>query len=361
VCDFAEHNLHVLNYSEPIDRLVSRDELAAHVHTLPDQPHWIPYRTSYYRRDWGFCMAHDTWRTLPEGEYHARIDASLAPGALSLAELVLPGRTDREVVFSTHVCHPSMCNDNLSGIAVQTLLFEWLAGIDREYTYRAVFVPGTIGAITWLWLHRERLPGPVAAGLVLAGLGDEGGFTLKHSRRGDTATERATRAAARAAGVELAERPFSPYGYDERQYCSPGFDLPVGRLSRTPFGEYPEYHTSADDLGFVSGQRLAEAVSLCQDVVRALEADRRWRSTMPWGEPQLGRRGLYDDAGGPGSAEDRRMAMLWMLNLSDGGWSLLEIAERAGLPFPVLEQAARRLADAGLLVAHEPHEEADEH
>lgn len=353
VVDFADHNLHVLNYSEPIDRVVTRSELASHVHTLPDHPDWIPYRTSYYRRDWGFCMPHRLWEGLPDGNYRAFIDSSLEPGALSLAEIVLPGRSEREVLFSTHVCHPSMCNDNLSGVAVQTLLFEWLADQDRHYTYRGVFVPGTIGALAWLWLRRRETAVPVQAGLVLAGLGDEGGFTFKRSRRDHSATERSVRAAARALQVSVEERPFSPYGYDERQYCSPGFDLPIGRFSRTPFGEYPEYHTSADDTGFVSADRLGESLACCRAFVEAMEADRHWVNTAPWGEPQLGRRGLYEDASGRPPGQAQRMALLWMLNLSDGHWSLLEIAERSGLSFRDLHEAAHRLADVGLLVARE--------
>ena len=348
VIDFRDSNLHVVNYSTPVRRTVSRDELAEHVFTLPDRPDWIPYRTTYYKRDWGFCLSENQWQGLRGDQFEVMIDSSLQPGALTLAECVLPGRSDREVLLSTHICHPSLCNDNLSGIAVQTHLMRWLAGLDRKYTYRAVFVPGTIGSLSWLWLNRDRLD-RIAAGLVLCGLGDRGGFTYKRSRRAGTLIDRAAEIALRDSGEAAAVRDFSPYGYDERQYCSPGFNLPVGRLSRTPFGEYPEYHTSADNLEFVSESQLGASLAFCQRVIRNIEANDTWENLSPCGEPQLGKRGLYDPIGGTMPSGDFRMALLWMLNLSDGTNDMLAIAERSGLGMNELLDAASRLADAGLL------------
>jgi len=348
VVDFREHNLHVLNYSAPVSMRMRRDDLAEHVFTMPDRPDWIPYRTSYYRETWGFCLTHNQWVGLPDGEYQVHIDSTLAPGALTLAECVLPGESEQEILFSTHICHPSLCNDNLSGIAVQTRLFQWLSRRARRYTYRAVFVPGTIGSLTWLWLNRDRLDG-VRGGLVLSGLGDAGGFTYKRSRQGRSWMDRIVEQALSDAGVQWQCREFSPYGYDERQYCSPGFNLAVGRLSRTPYGEYPQYHTSADNLEFVSENQLDGALRACQRIVEYLEADRYLHNLSPYGEPQLGKRGLYGAVGGGSGPDEFRMAMLWVLNLADGTYSLLDMAERSGQPLGLLAEAADALAQAGLL------------
>lgn len=345
--DFADHNLHLLNYSVPVRRRVARDELLEHVFTLPEHPGWIPYRTSYYRDNWGFCMAHDTLATLGDPEYDVVIDTTLEPGALTLAECVLEGESDQEILLSTHICHPSLCNDNLSGIAVLTWLMAWLARRERRLTYRAVFVPGTIGSLAWLHLRQQQLD-RIRGGLVLSGLGDAGGFTYKRSRQSRSPMDRLLQVALRDGTEPWQVRDFSPYGYDERQYCSPGFNLAVGRLSRTPYGEYPEYHTSADDLSLVSAPSLEGALGCCQRIVSYLEADRRWVNTKPHGEPQLGKYGLYGSIGGT-SADQQRLALLWMLNLSDGSHSLLDIAERSALDMGLLAEAAERLATAGLL------------
>ncbi|MEX0729913.1 MAG: DUF4910 domain-containing protein [Aquisalimonadaceae bacterium] len=345
---FQNHTLHVLNYSVPVRKRISREELRGHLFTLPDHPDWIPYRTSYYKEDWGFCLAHNQLSRLTDAFYDIEIDSSLAHGSLTLAECVIPGQTEEEVLLSAHLCHPSLCNDNLSGLAVQAYLLRWLASEPRRYTYRAVFAPGTIGSLAWLWLNRKRLHA-VRAGLVLTGVGDRGGFTYKRSRRGDAMIDRIVVRALQDEAGPSTVRDFSPYGYDERQYCSPGFDLPMGRLSRTPFGEYPEYHTSADDPDFVSAGQLQGALALCQRVVRYLEHNRIWRNLSPYGEPQLGKRGLYGAVGGAGGPDQQRMAMLWLLNLADGTRSLLDIADRAEIAMDVLMDAAERLERVGLL------------
>jgi aminopeptidase-like protein len=347
VVDFADSNLHVVGYSAPVDAAMPLHELRPHLHSLPEQPHLIPYRTSYYAEDWGFCLPHAQMETLPEGTYQVRIDAELAPGSLTYGEAVIGDGPD-EVLLSAHVCHPSLANDNLSGIAVLAGLGELLGTCRLRQRYRLLFIPGTIGAITWLARNEDRL-GAITAGLVLAGVGDRGPLTYKRSRAGDA---RIDRIAARVLG-ERDERhalqDFSPWGYDERQFNSPGFQLPVGRLSRTPHGTYPEYHTSGDDCDFVEPGQLADTLETLLAMVAVLETDGRYRNLAPKGEPQLGRRGLYGSIGGLPGEDDLRLALLWVLNLSDGDHDLLAIAERSGLPFDAVVDAAKRLEQAGLL------------
>jgi aminopeptidase-like protein len=260
----------------------------------------------------------------------------------------VPGATDDEVLISCHVCHPSLANDNLSGIALAVALGKHLAGVPLRHSYRFLFIPGTIGSITWLARNEDRVS-RIRHGLVLACVGDAGGFTYKRSRRGDAAIDRAVAHVLRHSGAPHTLVDFSPYGYDERQFCSPGFDLPVGCLMRSPQGQYPEYHTSADDLGFVSPASLAESFTTCLAVVDVLEHDARYVNQNPRCEPQLGRRGLYRSLGGEMDRASRELAMLWVLNLSDGSHTLLEIAERSGLPFAAIKTAADALVSHGLL------------
>jgi len=342
VIDFARSNLHVVSYSVPVRRTMPLAELKAHLRTLPDHPDWIPYRTSYYREDWGFCLSHRDLLALEDGDYEVVIDSTLADGSLTYGELFLEGRTGDEILISAHACHPSLANDNLSGVGLAAALAGSLAGARRSYSYRFLFIPGTIGAITWLALNEDRV-GRIKAGLVLTGLGDAGRLTYKRSRRGDAVIDRAAAHVLGQASPPGRVLAFSPYGYDERQYCSPGFDLPVGRLSRTPFAEYPEYHTSADNLDFVSARALGDSFDKTREILDILEQDETFVNLSPKGEPQLGKRGLYAEAG----AEE--MALLWVLNLSDGGHSLLDIAERSGLGFEAVRKAADKLAGAKLL------------
>jgi aminopeptidase-like protein len=349
VIDFQASNLHLVSYSVPVRATVSLAELSEHLFTLPDQPDRVPYRTAYYAERWGFCASQRLVDSLPEGDYEVCVDTTLADGHLTYGERLVQGELDDEVLVSCHVCHPSLANDNLSGIAVASRLARLLADGPRpRYSYRFLFIPGTIGSITWLARNQDQV-GRVRHGLVLSGLGDPGGFTWKRSRRGDTEIDRAMAHVLGRSGRPHQVVDFSPYGYDERQYCSPGFDLPVGRLSRTPFATYPEYHTSADDLDFVGPAQLADSLELCQQMVAVLEGNRTYRNLSPKGEPQLGRRGLYGQIGGRSDAEERQMAMLWVLNLSDGDHSLLDVAERAGLPFALVADVAGALEAAGLL------------
>jgi aminopeptidase-like protein len=348
VIDFQESNLHVVNYSIPVHRRVSLEELRERLHTVPDHPNWIPYRTSYYQENWGFCAAHNQFLTLADGQYEVSIESRLEDGSLAYGEYFLPGKRSDEVLVSCHACHPSLCNDNLSGVALVTRLAGLLAEATREYSYRFLFIPGTIGSITWLALNEEKLP-RIRHGLVVACVGDLGKFHYKRSRSGDAEIDRAAIHALRYCGEEYEILDFSPYGYDERQYGSPGINLPVGSLTRTPHGRYPQYHTSADDLGFVHPEALAGSLELYLAVVRILENNGRYVNLNPKCEPQLGKRGLYRTLGGHADAGRLELAMLWVLNLSDGAHELLDIAERAGLPFALILQAARTLVEHGLL------------
>ena len=349
VIDFQACNLHVLNYSVPIHERLPLEELKKHLFTLPDKPDLIPYRTSYYKEAWGFCLSHNQLQALPEGEYEILIDSSLADGSLTYGESFLPGESEREVLFSTHICHPSLCNDNLSGIAVMT----WLAAELRErprrrYSYRFLFIPGTIGSITWLARNEEGTK-RIAHGLVAANLGDPGKFHYKRSRRGNAEIDRAVQVVLRASGEEFGLEPFVPFGYDERQYGSPGFNLPVGSLTRTPWGRYPQYHTSADNLDFVRPEALEGSLRTYLAVMDVLEGNRRYLNLNPKCEPQLGRRGLYRTIGGDDSGRSRELALLWVLNLSDGENDLLDIAEWSGMSFEAIRAAADALLEVGLL------------
>jgi aminopeptidase-like protein len=347
VVDFQACNLHVLNYSVPVHERLSLDELKKHLFTLPDKPDLIPYRTSYYKEAWGFCLSHRAMLALPEGEYEVLIDSTLKDGSLTYGECLLPGESEREVLLSTHVCHPSLCNDNLSGIAVMTWLARALAERPRRYSYRFLFIPGTIGSITWLARNESRTD-RIAHGLVAANLG-VGAFHYKKSRRGDAEIDRAVLHALKTSGEGFGVEDFVPFGYDERQYCSPGFDLAVGSLTRTPWGRYPEYHTSADTLDLVRSEALAGSLAAYLRVVEILEGNRRYLNLNPRCEPQLGRRGLYRTIGGDDAGRSRELALLWVLNLSDGRHGLLDIAERSGMPFEAVRAAADALLETGLL------------
>lgn len=341
--DFRRSNLHVLNYSVPVHKTVSLGELKEHLFTLPDRPGWIPYKTSYYRENWGFCLSHDQFSQLEEGEYEVLIDSTLEDGSLSYGELCLPGAEEEEVLISCHACHPSLANDNLSGVSLAAFLARQLGSAAHRLSYRFLFIPGTIGAITWLALNERENVSKIRHGLVLAGVGQEGGVTYKKSRRGDAMIDRAAEYVLRNSGEPHQVLDFSPYGYDERQYCSPGFNLPVGCFSRTPHGTYPEYHTSADDLEFVRPHQLADSLKKVLAILDVLEVNGAYLNLMPKCEPQLGKRGLYNSIG------ENEMAVLWVLNLSDGNHTLLDIAERSGLRWDLLSSAVKLLCEHNLL------------
>jgi aminopeptidase-like protein len=348
VVDFRESSLHVVGYSEPVRARLSLDALRDRLHTLPDEPDLVPYRTSYYHRTWGFCLSQRQLEGLQPGEYDVVIDSTLEPGHLTYGEVRIDGETDDQVLMSTYVCHPSLANDNLSGIAVATIVARELAQRRLRHSYRVLFAPGTIGPLAWLHQNQATLD-RVKHGLTVSCIGDAGGFTYKRSRRGDATIDRAVEVVLRDAGVAHELVGWEPWGGDERQFCSPGFNLPVGCLMRTPHGGFPGYHTSADGLDRIRRASLAESVRACLDVIDVLETNRTCVNLSPYGEPQLGRRGLYRTSGGAVSSPDDERALLWVLNLSDGDASLLEIAASSGLAYPIVVRAAQRLEQAGLL------------
>jgi aminopeptidase-like protein len=350
VVDFQKSNLHVLNYSTPIRAKMTLRDLKSHLFSIPERPDWIPYRTSYYKEEWGFCLSQKQLLAMNEGEYEVCIDSDLEDGNLTYGECYLPGETTDEVLVSCHACHPSLANDNLSGLTVATFLANLLSKSDRRrYSYRFLFIPGTIGAITWLAQNRETV-GRVQHGLVLTCVGDSGGFHYKKSRRGSAEIDRAAAHVLKHQAEPFEMLEFSPYGYDERQYCSPGFNLPVGCMMRSVWGTFPEYHTSADNLDFIRPDQLAGSLRVCAEIVDVLENNQTYRNLNPFCEPQLGRRNLYRTTGG-GAIGEEINARLWVLNLSDGEHSLLDIAERSGIPFSLIRGAAEVLQQAGLLAA----------
>src|SRR5947208_71534 len=348
VIDFKKSSLRVLNYSTPVHKRMSLAELREHLYTLPDHPDWIPYKTSYYQERWGFCLSQNQLDDLKEGLYEVVIDSSLETGNLTYAECLITGESSDEVLISCHICHPSICNDNLSGMALSTFLARHLHGRPLRYSYRFIFIPGTIGAIPWLALN-ESVTDRVKHGLVVANVGDSGKMNYKKSRRGDAEIDKAVAHALKDSGGPYEITDFSPYGYDERQFCSPGFNLPMGSLTRTPWGRYPEYHTSADDLSLVQPRYLADSFNTYLSVLNILENNRCYVNQNPKCEPQLGKRGLYRQMGGNVESKEAELAMLWVLNLSDGSCSLLEIAERAGMTFELIAEAAALLFGQGLL------------
>lgn len=352
IVDLRNHTLHLMSYSVPVDATMSLEELRPHLYSLPDHPDWIPYRTSYYRENWGFCLPHRQIESLRPGRYRVRIDSELKPGSLTYGECVIEGEVDDEVLLFTHVCHPSLCNDNLTGIALATELAAQFCASRPRLTYRFVFAPGTIGSITWL-ARNEAHVGRVRHGLVLGLAGDRGPITYKRSRRGDAAIDQIAAFVLKDFGARARMVDFSPYGYDERQLCSPGFNLPVGRLTRTPNNEYSEYHSSADDFSLIDKDALAESLFAAASMLRIADRDATYLNLNPKCEPRLGKRGLFRLTGGthPGEFEH---ALLWVLNQSDGSSSLLAIARRAGLPFDIVASAADALAQVGLLRRQEP-------
>jgi aminopeptidase-like protein len=349
VIDFQKSSLHVVNYSVPIRAKMRLAELMPHLHSLPDHPDWVPYRTTYYKETWGLCLKHRDLQKLKDGEYEVVIDSTLEPGHLTYGELYLKGQTDDEILISSHSCHPSLCNDNLSGMVLATYLAKTLLSQERRYSYRFIFAPGTIGAITWLALN-EAKTSRIKHGLVIACVGDSGKFHYKKSRRGDAEIDAAAAHALEHAGYDYVISDFTPYDYDERQYCSPGFNLAVGSLTRTPHDHYQENHTSADDMEFVRPEYLAGSFDVYSRILGILEKNRKYLNTNPKCEPRLGKRGLYGAVGGKREANVNELSLQWTLNYSDGQHSLLDIANKSPFSFEVIAEAAERLAHHKLLV-----------
>ncbi len=348
IVDFANHNLHVVGYSIPVRGKMALSELKSRLFSLPEQPELIPYRTSYYKRSWGFCLPHHLLERLEEGEYEVCIDSTLASGSLTYGECLIPGEGDDEVLISCHTCHPSLANDNLAGIAVAVALAKQLAWAPRRLSYRFLFAPATIGSITWLALNPTLIP-RIKHGLVLTCAGDPGIVTYKKSRDGNALIDRAMLHVLKSGGWEHRIEEFHPYGYDERQYGSPGISLAVGCLMRSPHGTFPEYHTSADNLGFIQPESLADTRSKALEAFEVLEHNGRFVNLKPMCEPCLGKYGLYGDGGGQRTGQFEELALLWVLNQSDGSSDLLAIAEKSGMPFRKIFEASKVLQQAGLL------------
>ena len=357
IVDFAQSNLHVMSYSVPVRQSLPLSELKKHIYSLPDQPDLIPYRTSYYQENWAFCMAHRQLEELADGIYEVVIDSSLEDGHLTYGEHLHKGSSSDEFLLSAHICHPSLANDNCSGLALLAHLAKRISGLKTRHSYRFLFAPGTIGAITWL-AQNESQAGQIKHGLVMSMVGDGAGPTYKKSRRGNAMIDRAMMHVLHHSKLTPTIQEFSPYGYDERQYCSPGFNLPVGLFQRSKFGSIPEYHTSADNLDFITAEHLGKSYQLIAQAIDVIENDGTYYNRLPKCEPQLGKRGLYDAIGGH-KDPSANMAMLWVLNLSDGQHSLLDIAERADIPFATIHRTAQELERHDLLVNADPHASGD--
>jgi aminopeptidase-like protein len=345
--DFKTHNLHLLNYSVPVRAKMPLAELRPHLYSLPDHPDWIPYRTSYWREHWGFCLTQRQLETLPEGEYEVVIDSTLAPGSLTYAECSIRGELADEFLIFTHICHPSLANDNASGMAVAALLASEMIKCRPRLSYRFVFAPATIGSITWL-ARNETAARALRGGLSIGLLGDKAPLTYKRSRRGNTEIDHLASAVIRDIDASARVVDFSPYGYDERQFCSPGFNLPFGRLTRSSNGEYPQYHSSADNLELLDIDSMTQSILALARILDHVDRNHRLRNRQPFGEPRLGKRGLFRSTGGKNPA-DLEYAMLWLLNQADGLHGVLDIAAASGLQQSIVHQAAEALLQAGLM------------
>lgn len=347
VVDVSKHNLHLVGYSTPVHGEFSLAQLQPHLHSDPARPEVIPYLTSYHTPHWGFCLSHRQREALTEGRYRVCIETVLAPGSLTYGEVHLPGSTDQEFLLYTHTCHPSLANDNASGMAVCAFLARWLARAPRRLSYRVVFGPGTLGSLTWLSRNASVLP-RIVGGLVLALVGDGGPLVYKRSWSGTSLIDRAAEAWLRREQPSAVCLDFSPWGYDERQFGSPGFRLPVGRLTRSPEEGYPEYHSSADNLDIIQPAALGGALEAAQSILSLIEANQTLINLQPMGEPQLGRRGLYRSLGGPASPALQR-ALLWVLTCGDGDHDLIHAYQRSGLPLATILEAEEALRSVGLL------------
>lgn len=352
ILDAQDNTLHLVNYSHPFSGTLDLAELQAHLHSLPDRPHAIPYITSYYAPRWGFCLSDEMRSRLPEGRYGVTVDTALIDGVMRVSDCVLPGEEAGEVLFSSYTCHPSMANNELSGPLVLAFLYRALAALPRRrLTYRFVLGPENIGSIAYLSRHGEHLRRHLQAGFVLTNIGDRQPLSLKLPQRSGTLAERAALLVFRDGAIPHRVLAFDPRGADERNYCSPGYDFPVAALMRGYFQESPEYHTSDDNLGHVTAESLIGAVAAGLGICRVLEANRVWRNAKPFGEPFYSRHNLAPTLSKPDTSADRQLlARRWLMNQADGRRDLMAIAERSGIEAALLAEQAEILAEAGLLV-----------
>ncbi len=350
IIDFARNNLHVVGYSTPVDQWMTLAELQPHLHSLPDQPGAIPYVTSYYVERWGFCLAHAQRESLAEGKYRVVIDSTLAPGSLTYGEVLIPGKEEKEIFLSTYICHPSMANNELSGPVVTTALSRWItASKDRRFSYRIVFIPETIGSIVYISRHLEELKRKIIAGFVVTCVGDDRAYSLLRSRDGNTLADRAAKLTLRKHAPDHVEYSYLDRGSDERQYCSPGVDLPVASIMRTRYNSYPEYHTSLDDLTLVTPTGLEGAFDAYKKTIELIEANFTFNATTPC-EPQLGKRGLYPTLSTRGAGYSVR-SMTNVLAYADGTRDLVDLAENIGITGDEAIEISQKLVAAGLLTA----------
>ena len=348
IIDFKKSNIHVLNYSIPINTKMSLEELKQHLFTLPKQPDVIPYLTSYYKENWGFCMSHNQFAKLQDGEYEVVIDSTLKDGYLTYGECYLKGKQDDEILITCYTCHPSLCNDNLSGVVLTTFLTKILSTLSLKYSYRFLFIPETIGAITWLSIN-EKIVQKIKSGLVVTCVGDPGDSTYKKSIHDNAEIDRIVINVLKNSGQNYKIIDFFPPGSDERQFSSPAFNIPVGLLMRTPFPNFPQYHTSEDNMEFVQNQYLADTFSKYIRIIYILENNRTYLNLNPKCEPQLGKRGLYTQIGSQKDGYVDEFSILAVLNLSDGRHSLLDISERTDIEFSLIKKAADLLLTYDLL------------
>lgn len=351
IIDFSENNLHLLGYSQGYEGKLTLDELKDHLHSSPEQPEVIPYRTSYYSPRWGFCLSHLQLQSLKEDLYEVKIDAEHNPtGFMTVGEAIIPGETEREILISTYICHPSMASNELSGPLVSSFLYNKLkSGINRYHTLRFLFVPETIGAIWYLSVNGNRLMKELKAGFVLTCIGDDGAFTYKKSRRGNSVADRCSEYVLDNSNAKFTVEDFFPTGSDERQYCSPGFNLPVGSIMRTRYGKYDEYHTSADNKSYISFEAMEESVNMCAEIIDVIDKNAVYNNLMPFCEPQLGKRGLYPTMGSMKDTSQFVNALMWVLNQSDSSKDLLEMSRLSNINFSDIVDASDSLSKSGLI------------
>jgi aminopeptidase-like protein len=346
--DFKHNNLHVVGYSNPVDIWLTLEELKQHLHSLPDQPNAIPYVTSYYSKNWGFCLTHDQLQSLESGQYHVVIDTDLKPGVLNYGELILPGELDQEILLSTYICHPSMANNELSGPVVTTALSQWLNILEkRKYTYRIVYLPETIGSIVYLSKHLKHLKQQVIAGFNITCIGDDRCYSYLPSRNGKTLSDKIALHVLNHTDPDFKRYTWLDRGSDERQYCAPNVDLPMASIMRSKYGEYPEYHTSLDDLELVTQSGLQGGFDILSKAIDIIENNVYFQNKALC-EPQLGNRGLYPTLSTKESGKEVR-TMMNILSYCDGNKSLLEIAELINKPFCELNSIIETLIEHELL------------